>query len=64
MVLGLIDRYFPPLRLAFAYLVPFCQKDVVDKVDFHSWTVVSPELKGRGIILDYSFSLPVHSCQS
>ncbi|KAJ7409270.1 cip1-interacting zinc finger protein isoform X1 [Pitangus sulphuratus] len=31
IVLGLIDCYFPPLRLAFAYFIPFCQKDVVDK---------------------------------
>lgn len=34
---------FPPLRLAFAYLFLLCQKDVLDKVDFHTWTVPSPE---------------------
>lgn len=32
---------FPPLRLAFAYLL--CQKGVLDKAGFHTWAVPSPE---------------------
>ena len=32
IVIGLIGWYVPPLRLAFTYFVPFCQKDLLDKI--------------------------------
>lgn len=64
MVLGLIDWYFSPLRLAYSYLVPFHQKDVLDEVDFHSWTVFLQSPKEGGLFETILFPCPCTSCQS